>query len=183
MGRILLAFRLFFRVLSDAGFAGQVETLSQTGTPPPEPKVERVEKPKAVEKPPDLKPARSEAITLLATLQREARFIDFVQEPIDGYNDAQIGAAAREVHRECGQVLKRFFDLQPVVSQAEGSEIDVPEDFETERFRLTGKVVDQAPWHGRLVHHGWLAAKCELPQWTGSPAQASVVTAAEVEIQ
>lgn len=183
MGRILLAFRVFFRVLFNAGFAEQVRALSETGAPPPEPRVEQVEKPKVAEKPQEPKPERSEAITLLATLQREARFIDFVKEPIDAYNDAQIGAAAREVHRDCAQVLERLFGLQPVVAQDEGCEIDVPENFETERFRLTGKVGDQPPWHGRLVHHGWEAAKCELPKWTGNPTQAFVVTAAEVEIQ
>lgn len=183
MARILLAFRVFFRVLFDGEFAEQIQALAETGAQPPEPKVEQVEKPKVSEKPPEPWTARSEAITLLATLQREARFIDFVKEPIDGYNDAQIGAAAREVHRECAHVLERLFGLQPVVAQNEGSEIDVPENFETERFRLTGKVGDQPPWHGRLVHHGWEASRCELPKWTGNPAQALVVTAAEVEIQ
>ena len=54
-------------------------------------------------------PARSEAITLLAALQREARFVDFIQESLAGYTDAQIGAAARDVHRDCGTVLKRMF--------------------------------------------------------------------------
>jgi hypothetical protein len=47
-------------------------------------------------------PARSEALNLLAAMQREARFVDFIREPLDGYSDAQIGAAARTVHRDCG---------------------------------------------------------------------------------
>ena len=60
-------------------------------------------------------PGSSEAITLLAALQREARFVDFIQESLDGYSDAQIGAVARDVHRDCGAVLTRMFALRPAV--------------------------------------------------------------------
>ena len=50
-------------------------------------------------------PRRSDAITLLAALQREARFVDLVQEPLGEYSDDQIGAAARDVLRDCREVL------------------------------------------------------------------------------
>lgn len=179
MGRILLAFRVFFRTLFNAAAAGKVRALLESAGE------EQAAKPPAIEKPkpPEPKPARSEALTLLATLQREARFIDFVKEPIDAYSDAQVGAAVREVHRECAQVLERMFALKAIVDQGEGSEFEVPAEFDAERYRLTGKVVDQPPYHGRLVHHGWEASKCELPTWSGSKASARVVAAAEVEIQ
>ena len=85
-------------------------SLAVTKTKPHAP-VERT--PVAAKKPP--KAARSEAITLLATLQREARFVDFIKEPLDGYSDAQIGAAARDVHRDCGKVLDRLFAIQSLV--------------------------------------------------------------------
>ncbi len=41
------------------------------------------------------KPAstRSDAVTLLAALQREARLVDLIQENLAAYSDAQIGAA------------------------------------------------------------------------------------------
>ena len=65
---------------------------------------------------------RSDAITLLATLQREARFVDIVSEPLDGYSDAQIGAAARDVLRESGKVLNRLFSLKRVVDAEEGKQ-------------------------------------------------------------
>ncbi len=72
------------------------------------------EPPKPQPKPEPKKPAaaprgRSEALTLLATLQREARFVDFIMESLEGYSDAQIGAVARDVHRDCGKVLERLF--------------------------------------------------------------------------
>jgi hypothetical protein len=63
----------------------------------PQPKQD-AKKPAAAPRP------RSEALTLLATLQREARFVDFIKESLEGYSDAQIGAVARDVHRDCGKV-------------------------------------------------------------------------------
>jgi hypothetical protein len=128
-------------------------------------------------------PARSEAITLLAALQREARFVDFIQESLAGYSDAQIGAAARDVHRDCGTVLERMFALRPAVTEEEGKEVDVPAGFDAGRWRLTGNVTGQPPFHGRLVHPGWEATVCELPTWSGSAAAARIVAPAEVELQ
>jgi hypothetical protein len=127
-------------------------------------------------------PLRSEAITLLATLQREARFLDFLMEPLAGYADAQIGAVARDVHRDCGAVVKRLFDPKPAVSQEEGSTVDVPKGFDAGRFRLTGNVTGEPPYHGRLVHPGWEAAKCDLPTWTGTKDSARVIAPAEVQL-
>ena len=128
-------------------------------------------------------PARSEAITLLAALQREARFVDFIQESLAGYTDAQIGAAARDVHRDCGAVLKRLFALRPAVAEEEGKEVEVPAGFDAGRWRLTGNVAGEPPFHGRLVHPGWEATTCELPTWSGSAAAARIVAPAEVELQ
>jgi len=125
---------------------------------------------------------RSEAISLLATLQREARLVDFIKEPLDDYTDAQIGAAVRDIHRDCAAVLERLFGLEPVVDQEEGTEVEVPAGFDSGRFRLTGNVTGQPPFRGRLVHHGWEATRCELPEWSGSPAAACTVAPAEVEL-
>ncbi len=38
------------------------------------------------------------ALQLLALLQREGRFMDFVQQELASFSDADIGAAARVVH-------------------------------------------------------------------------------------
>ncbi len=143
----------------------------------------QVEPPAPAKPPPPKPPARSEAITLLAALQREARFVDFVQESLAGYSDAQIGAAARDVHRDCAAVLKRMFALRPAVTDEEGKEVDVPTGFDAGRWRLTGKVTGQPPFHGRLVHPGWEATVCELPTWSGSAEAARIVVPAEVELK
>ena len=78
----------------------------------PEAKPQAKVEPKPAARKPPPKPARSEAVTLLAALQREARFVDFIKEPLDGYSDAQIGAAARDVHRDCGKVLDRLLAIR-----------------------------------------------------------------------
>lgn len=178
MRRLVLAFRVFFLTLFRAAVAQEVERLL-AGKPAPRPAVEEAPKPRPAAKP---EPQRSEALNFLAALQREARFVDFIQEPLDGYADAQIGAAARQVHDDCRRVLERLFGLRGVVDQPEGSEVDVPAGFDAGRFRLTGNVTGTPPFRGRLVHHGWEAAQCQLPAWTGSAASARVVAPAEVEL-
>jgi hypothetical protein len=115
-------------------------------------------------------------------LQREARFVDFVEESLADYSDAQIGAAVRDIHRDCGTVIKRLFALQPAASQEEGTDVDVPAGFDSNRWRLTGNVTGEPPFHGRLVHPGWEATICELPVWTGSASAARIVAPAEVEL-
>ncbi len=128
-------------------------------------------------------PLRREALTLLAALQREARLVDFVQESLTGYNDAQIGAVARDIHRDCGALLERLFALRPAVTQQEGAEVEIPAGFDPNRWRLTGNVTGQPPFRGRLVHPGWEATICEVPTWSGDPAAARIVAPAEVELR
>jgi hypothetical protein len=190
MGRIWLAIRIFFLVLFQGSVAGQVaEVLEKRKTGKiegPEAKQQAkisdktVSKPMAAKQPP--KPARSEAITLLATLQREARFVDFIKEPLEGYSDAQIGAAVRDVHRDCAKVLDRLFAIQSMVNQEEGSPFEVPAGFDAGRYRLTGNVVGDPPFHGRLAHHGWEAAEVQLPAWSGTQVSVRVVAPVEVEL-
>ena len=186
MRRIWLAIRVFFLVLFNGRVAKQVaEALAQAATgaepaavPPPTQKAE----PRPAAAKPPARPVRSEAITLLATLQREARLIDFIKEPLDGYSDAQIGAAVRDVHRDCGKVLDRLFAVQPIISQEEGSPLEVPAGFDAGRFRLTGNVAGDPPFNGRLMHHGWEATVCQVPDWSGTKLAAMVVAPVEVEL-
>lgn len=176
MGRIGLALKILFsgkmarRVLDllDADSGAQALPESDPDTepaPPPEPK-----------------PKRSDAVSLLSALQREARFVDFIQEPIDAYSDAQVGAAVREVHRGCGEVLARMFGLAPVVDQPEESDVEVT-DPASGAWRLTGNVAQSTGTvNGKLVHHGWAATKSDVPEWTGDDSAINIVAAAEVQI-
>ena len=180
--RLLLATRVFFKILSNSAlaevmqkhFGGKAPAALPAPESPPTPKLPPVAAPKA--------PLRSEAITLLATLQCEARFLDFLMEPLAGYADAQVGAVARDVHRDCGAVVRRLFDPRPSVAQEEGGTMEVSAGFDAGRYRLTGNVAGQPPYRGRLVHPGWEAAKCDLPTWTGAKDSARVIAPAEVEL-
>lgn len=181
MGRFGLAFRAFFGVLSGSLATERVQQLLEkpgdeaaaSTEARPEPKPERPAPPPA--------PRRSDAITLLATLQREARLVDLIQEPLAQYSDQQIGAAARDVLRDSQQVLQRLFALQPLSDAQEDAIVATPEPFRSECWRVSGKVSGEPPFRGRLVHHGWQATRCDLPQWSGDEAAAQVVAPAEIE--
>lgn len=178
--RLMLAFRAFFRVLANATAAERVDAALLNGkVAEPAPVAEA--KPTRPATPP--KPSRSEALTLLAALQREARLIDIVKEPLDSYSDQQVGAAARDVLRNSAKVLDRFFALEPVLSDADGAIVEAPAGFDAERMRLTGNVVGQPPYRGELVHHGWQASKCELPQWSGAKSGERIVAPAEIDVK
>jgi hypothetical protein len=121
------------------------------------------------------------ALQLLGLLQREARFIDFVQEDVAAYADADIGAAARVVHEGCRKVLREHFSIEPVRAESEGSRITLAEGFDAAAVRLTGKVVGKPPFTGSLGHRGWRVTETRLPRLTEAH-DASVIAQAEVEL-
>jgi hypothetical protein len=181
--RLIIAFQAFFAVLFDRTKADRIVPLLK-GEPMPaldtEPQPEKL----VLEPTPTPRKkatGQSEAMTLLAALQREARLLDFLMEKLDGYDDAQIGAAARTVHDECAAVIERLFDVQPLRLEEEMSQITV-ESPDTAFVQLVGNVSGHPPFTGRLTHHGWVAKKCELPTWSGNTEAAFVLAPAEVEV-
>ncbi len=184
MRRLWIAIRAFFATLFRGEVARQVDRVLRGESPPAQvaaqPEAKPAPKKPQPKKPPE--PVRSDALTLLSTLQREARFVDFIQEPLEGYSDAQIGAAARDVHRDCAQVVERLFALRPIANEEEGAEIDVAANFDAARYRLTGNVTGEPPFRGRLRHHGWEATRVELPSWSGTKAAARTIAPVEVEL-
>ncbi|MDR5762222.1 DUF2760 domain-containing protein [Caballeronia sp. LZ035] len=190
-GRIGIAFGAFFGVLGDAAFAGRVQRLrdaphapeaapaaaAPTAPQPPKPAAAPVQP-----APSALKEASPvAALQLLALLQRDARFVDFVEEDITKYSDADIGAAARLVHDGCRAVLREHFTINPVRSEAEGSRITLQEGFDAAAVRLTGNVVGRAPFSGSISHRGWKVEDTRLPKLAPSH-DASIVAPAEVEL-
>ena len=160
-----------FRIWGDPAFAETVGHLSEAKPALP---AEPVAAP--------AKPARSEALSLLAVLQREARLVDFIQEPISSYTDAQIGSAVRGIHDDCAKVLERVFSLNPLRTEPDGAKIEVPTGADSLRYRVVGNVVGEGPFRGTLVHPGWEATKCELPAWTGNGSSELVIAPCEIEI-
>ena len=182
MGQVGTAFRAFFAALFSGERAAHIRAALDAS---PLPKITQDDKRQPAAKPStpsDTPPKRSEAITLLAALQRESRLLDLIQEPLDNYTDEQIGAAARSVLRDSASVVERLFGLQPVLAQDEQATVDVPASYDPARFRLTGKVEGNGPFRGKLAHKGWQATSVNMPTWTGSKEAALVIAPAEIEV-
>lgn len=177
--RIPIAFGAFFSILSDAKFATQVDHLRQNGVQPPAPVPAR-ETPKAAPRPMRESPTDA-ALQLLGLLQRDARLIDFTEENLADYSDADIGAAARLVHEGCRKVLREHFTIEPVRPEAEGSRVSLNEGFDARAIRLTGNVVGKPPFHGSISHRGWRATDVRLPKLADSH-DAGICAQAEVEL-
>lgn len=144
----------------------------------PEPKAEPKPAPKTV----TLKEASPDAaLQLLGLLQQESRFIDFVEEDIQSFSDAEIGAAARIVHEGCHKVLHHHFELAPVRSETENSRVTIQKGFDPSSIRLTGNIVGKAPFKGTLVHRGWKITDTKLPKLAENH-NVNMVAAAEVEL-
>lgn len=126
-------------------------------------------------------PTPDTALQLLALLQKEARFVDFVQEDLARFSDAEIGAAARVVHEGCRKLIRQLFDLQPVRAEAEGSRLTLSKGFDASSVRLCGNVVGEPPFTGTLVHRGWRVAAIRFPR-VAEGHDTRVIAAAEVEL-
>lgn len=180
--RFLLAFAAFFRVLFNGQYAGQVARLG-SGEPVPTPEPTPVAPaPAPVPEPPKLREVPTDgALQLLGLLQREGRLIDFLEEDVSGYSDAEIGAAARVVHDSVKKALATHVALEPIRSEAEGARVTLPAGFSAHEVRLTGNVVGEPPFTGTLTHAGWRATRIELPKL--SPGyDVRVLAPAEVEL-
>ncbi|AFT85660.1 DUF2760 domain-containing protein [Paraburkholderia phenoliruptrix] len=185
LGRITLAVSAFFRILGDGEFAAAVLRVREAGasapatastpTPAPSPAPKAAPAPTLKEASPDA------ALQLLGLLQRDARFIDFVEEDIKRFSDADIGAAARLVHEGCRATLREHFTIRPVRDEAEGSRVTLQEGFDASAIRLTGNVVGKAPFVGSISHRGWRVTEVRLPKLAESH-NAKVIAPAEVEL-
>lgn len=121
------------------------------------------------------------ALQLLALLQREARLLDFLQEDMAAYTDAQVGAAARVVHDQCKRTLDAHLKLERIRNEEEGTTVSVPKGFLPSELRLVGNVVGEPPFKGALNHAGWRAASIELPRLTDGH-DVHILAPAEIEL-
>ncbi len=176
LSRISIAFSAFFRILANADYAARVDGLQHgAGVVPPQ-----APAPVAVAPAPAIS-NNDAALQLLGLLQREARLIDFTQENLSSYTDADIGGAARVVHEGCCKVLREHFTIEPVRKEAEGSRVTLGDGFDARAIRLTGNVVGKAPFLGSLSHRGWRASEVRLPKVAESH-DLTVLAQAEVEL-
>ncbi len=172
--RIGLAFSVFFRILFDARYA-----VSVAGAPltPPEPSSER----RAPEPPVLPESTETAALVLLSLLQSEGRFVDFIQQDIAGFPDADVGAVARVVHSGCRKVIASHLSIAAIRGEAEGQRVALEPGFDPSRIKLTGNVAGEGRLSGVLRHRGWQATDVHLPTVVDR-AGSRVLYPAEVEL-
>jgi hypothetical protein len=173
--RLGLALRAFGRILADGAFADGVRRLTRGEPSLPAPASEPPRPAPLKESLPD------SALQLLALLQQEGRFVDFLEENVAAYSDAEIGGAARVVHEGCRKVIHDYLQIEPVRAEAEGARLTLPAGFDATAVRLTGNVVGQPPFAGTLMHRGWRAAQIKLPK-LAEGHDVRILAPAEVEL-
>ena len=163
---------LAFRVLFDGEFAARLNA------PEPEPAPEL---PAVLSMPPPAKAERASdgALQLLALLQREGRFVDFVEQDVAAFPDSDIGAAARVVHEGCRRALHAHARVASVRSEAEGASLSLSEA--SPDVKLVGNVAGSAPFRGVLRHRGWRVQGLSLPKRIGTQ-DLEVIAPAELEL-
>ncbi|WP_104987675.1 DUF2760 domain-containing protein [Sorangium cellulosum] len=204
--RLWFAFACFFRVLFDPGFAARAWQAREAvaALPPAEPpEPARLEpardgaappRPEAAKAAPEepapaapaaptapAAPAVSSALQLLALLQREGRLVDFLEQDIASFGDADVGVAARMVHEGCRKALRGHAKLAPVRGEDEGARVTLEAGYNPAEVKLIGNVSGSAPYRGVLRHRGWRAVELSLPTPIAGH-DASVIAPAEVEL-
>ena len=183
--RFLLAWACFFKVLFDGHYAARVAGVSSpelsTGS---EPVPVDGKQPLVVEKIVERiveKATPAAALQLLALLQREGRLVDFLEQDVITFSDAEVGAAARVVHEGCRKALRNHVTVEPIRSEQEGAKVTLESGFDATRVKLVGNVQGSPPFKGTLRHQGWRASKLSLPEATAGH-DASILAPAEVEL-
>ena len=179
----------FLKCLFNRSFGQEVKELalqrrsgSTTVAAPQEntkPLPEKVEETKLPETP---APATDgSAISLLATLQKDGRFIDFIEEDLSHYDDEEIGSSVRSIHEGCKKALKKIITKEKIIDQDEESTYRVNQGYNTHHIKLNGKVSDNFPLKGTLVHPGWRVTSLNLSE--RSDHLKDIIAPAEVEIE
>ncbi len=132
--RLWFAVLCWLKILFDGAFAARIWALHRGESEPLLESAEPDEPPGSEPEPPEEPPgeppeerdeeaerwaALQPALQLLALLQREGRLIDFFQQDIEGFDDADIGAAARVVHEGCRKAMQTHVTVKPLRAEAE----------------------------------------------------------------
>ncbi len=127
-------------------------------------------------------PFDENAVQVFSILQRRGRLIDFLKEDIGVYEDSQIGAAVRNIHKGCKEAVEEYVKIEPVMREAEGDEVTVKEGFDPSGIRLTGNVKGKPPFKGILRHCGWRVLTTDFPPLP-KKQDLRVLEPAEVEME
>ena len=178
--RLWFAWVAWFQVLFHPTFASRVWELRQL--PPPvatAPRALASVTPAAPQVTDGHSPAA--ALTFLALLQREGRFVDFLEQDIAPIPDADVAAAARVVHEGCRRALHAHAVLEPIRQEEEGTAVTLEDGFSPFEIKLSGDIRGKAPYRGQLRHRGWRAVSMTLPVSVAAH-DPRVLAPAEVEL-
>ena len=171
LGQVSQGLKIAGRSKNDPAFAAKLQALLAGGeVKPPSPPV-----PPAPPKPSGV------PLRMLALLQSEARLVDFLMEDVQGFSDAQIGQAVREVHKKAQTALKKHAVIEPVLPGTEGDNTTVPKGFDPSAIRVIGNVTGEPPFTGSINHVGWRVKELKLAT-PPEGADEFVLQPAEVQI-
>lgn len=201
--RLWFAWVCFFRALFDGAFAARAfavrEAMPALPAAPvaPEPKVVAAVKETAAETPAakgakgaksakgeegrDEKASVTPALQLLALFQREGRLVDFLEQDVASFSDAEVGAAARVVHEGCRKALRQHAKIAAVRGEEEGARVTIADGYDAQEVKLIGNVQGKPPYSGVLQHRGWRVKELSVPVPT-KDHDATVIAPAEVEL-
>ena len=163
--RLKLAFAAFFTIIFQSRLPAALQSAEPAAPPLPTPASDDADR----------------AVQVMVLMQRDGRLIDFLMEDLGSYTDAQIGAAARNVHDGCRRALERYVTLESVLIGREGESTTVGDPIDPAAIRLVGDVTGRPPFRGTLLHRGWRVSRIELPP-LGAPAARRIIAQAEIEV-
>ncbi len=115
------------------------------------------------------------ALLLLGLLQSDGRLVDFLQQDVASFDDADIGAAARVVHEGCKKALAGRIEVASIFGDKEGAKVDAA-TMDARSVKLIGAGAKA----GVLKHKGWRATTVKLPTPT-KDFDARVLARAEID--
>lgn len=176
--RLLLACHAFWKNLTDSDFAQTTAEQLKTNRV-----LKEASERSAADSPVSTKTTDypDSALQLLGLLQRDGRFIDFIEEDVTQFSDAEIGAAVHLVHAGCRKVLREHLKITSVKQEPEGSQIVLEPGFDVEAIQVTGNVMGSPPFQGTLTHRGWRVEQIDLPSINRNH-NLHVLATAEIEL-
>jgi hypothetical protein len=173
LSRVLFAWTCYFRILFDGAFASRAGSVrGAKALPAPA---------RAPTPSPTTATDATSALQLLSLLQREGRLVDFLQQDVAAFSDADVAAAARVVHEGCRKALSSHVTVEAVRTEEEGARVTLAAGFDADQVKLVGDVKGEPPYTGVLRHRGWRAAKINLPRLVGEH-DTRVLAPAEVDL-
>ena len=126
--------------------------------------------------------AEHSAKKLLAILQKQARFIDFIHQNLDHYSNNEVANVARNIHSNCQKTLKKYCKFSSIRPEAEEGFVVLEKDFDRSYIHLIGNIGNQQQFEGVLIHKGWQIDEIKLP-YSLNKTNDHIIQPAEIEVK